>query len=267
MNKETMELLERILGPEREEEGPRLSREGARELYEDMRELMFFDYYHKDRDESLVERILQRAESRYESLPEEEGGKPPFRKFLEGIPSVRESLEKDVEAIYEGDPASHGKAEIVLAYPGFIAISAYRIAHHLLGLGFPFAARVISEYAHSRTGIDIHPGARIAPGLCIDHGTGIVIGETSEIGEGCRIYQGVTIGALSLRKGRLLAGEKRHPTLEARVTVYAGASILGGGTVIGHDSIIGSNAFILESVPPNSLVRAKPFDIDLLHKE
>ena len=145
MNKETMELLEGILGPEREEEGPRLSREGARELYEDMRELMFFDYYHKDRDESLVERILQRAESRYESLPEEEGGKPPFRKFLEGIPSIRESLEKDVEAIYEGDPASHGKAEIVLAYPGFIAISAYRIAHHLLGLGFPFAARVISR--------------------------------------------------------------------------------------------------------------------------
>lgn len=267
MNKETKHLLGGILGPEREGGDARLSREGARELYEDMRELMFFDYYHKERDEDVIEGILRRAESRYESLAKEGGSKPSFQEFLAGIPGIRESLEKDVEAIYEGDPASHGASEIVLAYPGFIAISAYRIAHHLLKLGFPFAARVVSEYAHSRTGIDIHPGAKIAPGLCIDHGTGIVIGETSEIGEGCRIYQGVTIGALSLRKGRLLAGEKRHPTLEARVTVYAGASILGGGTVIGHDSIIGSNAFILESVPPNSLVRAKPFDIDLLHKE
>lgn len=174
--------------------------------------------------------------------------------FLSNIPKVRDLVETDVQASYDGDPAAFNTNEIILCYPGLRAITISRLAHELFKLGVPLIPRMWTEYAHSRTGIDIHPGATIGKYFCIDHGTGIVIGETTVIGDYVKVYQGVTIGALSTRGGQSLKGTKRHPTIEDRVTIYAGASILGGETVIGHDTVIGSNAFITESVGPNERV-------------
>ena len=174
--------------------------------------------------------------------------------FLKQIPKVRDLVATDVQAAFEGDPAAYNTNEIILCYPGLRAIAISRLAHELHLLGVPIIPRMMTEYAHSITGIDIHPGARIGKYFCIDHGTGIVIGETTIIGEYVKVYQGVTIGALSTRGGQSLRGAKRHPTIEDRVTIYAGASILGGETVIGHDSVIGSNAFITASVEPNARV-------------
>ena len=179
------------------------------------------------------------------------------KEFLGKLPMVREYAETDVQASFEGDPAAFNTNEIVLCYPGLRAVTISRIAHELFLLGVPIIPRMWTEYAHSRTGIDIHPGATIGKYFCIDHGTGIVIGETTVIGEYVKVYQGVTIGALSTRGGQSLRGVKRHPTIEDRVTIYAGASILGGETVIGHDAVIGSNAFITESVEANSRVSMK----------
>ena len=175
-------------------------------------------------------------------------------KFLRQIPKVREYVASDVQAAFEGDPAAYNTNEIILCYPGLRAIAISRLAHELFVLGVPIIPRMMTEYAHSRTGIDIHPGATIGKYFCIDHGTGIVIGETTIIGEYVKVYQGVTIGALSTRGGQSLRGAKRHPTIEDRVTIYAGASILGGETVIGHDAVIGSNAFITSSVEANARV-------------
>lgn len=177
--------------------------------------------------------------------------------FLECIPSVREYLATDLEAFYEGDPAAYSKEEIVFAYPGFKAISIYRLAHVLYKAGIPILPRIMSEYAHGETGIDIHPGATIGKYFFIDHGTGIVIGETTIIGEHVKIYQGVTIGALSTRGGQSLKSVKRHPTILDNVTIYSGASILGGDTVIGEGSVIGGNTFITESVDAGAKVSAK----------
>jgi serine O-acetyltransferase len=174
--------------------------------------------------------------------------------FLSNIPKVRDLVETDVQASYDGDPAAFNTNEIILCYPGLRAITISRLAHELFLLGVPLIPRMWTEYAHSRTGIDIHPGATIGKYFCIDHGTGIVIGETTIIGEYVKVYQGVTIGALSTRGGQSLRGAKRHPTIEDRVTIYAGASILGGETVIGHDAVIGSNAFITSSVGANERV-------------
>ena len=163
-------------------------------------------------------------------------------------------METDVQASFDGDPAAFNTNEIILCYPGLRAITISRIAHELFLLGVPLIPRMWTEYAHSRTGIDIHPGATIGKYFCIDHGTGIVVGETTIIGDYVKVYQGVTIGALSTRGGQSLRGTKRHPTIEDRVTIYAGASILGGETVIGHDAVIGSNAFITSSVGANERV-------------
>lgn len=174
--------------------------------------------------------------------------------FLSRIPKVRDLVETDVQASFDGDPAAFNTNEIILCYPGLRAIAISRLAHELFLLGVPLIPRMWTEYAHSRTGIDIHPGASIGKYFCIDHGTGIVIGETTIIGDYVKVYQGVTIGALSTRGGQSLKGTKRHPTIEDRVTIYAGASILGGETVIGHDTVIGSNAFITSSVGPNEKV-------------
>ena len=174
--------------------------------------------------------------------------------FLSRIPKVRDLVETDVQASFDGDPAAFNTNEIILCYPGLRAIAISRLAHELFLLGVPLIPRMWTEYAHSRTGIDIHPGASIGKYFCIDHGTGIVIGETTIIGDYVKVYQGVTIGALSTRGGQSLKGTKRHPTIEDRVTIYAGASILGGETVIGHDTVIGSNAFITASVGPNEKV-------------
>jgi serine O-acetyltransferase len=177
--------------------------------------------------------------------------------FLERLPALRIVLEQDVEAAYAGDPAARNRHEIVFCYPGLEAVAVYRLAHELLDLGVPFIPRMMSEAAHSKTGIDVHPGARIGPGFFIDHGTGVVVGETCDIGANVRLYQGVTLGALNFPRdaaGNIIRGRKRHPTLENDVVVYANATILGGGTVVGHHTAVGSNVWLTHSVEPYSLV-------------
>lgn len=176
--------------------------------------------------------------------------------LLQKIPEIRRRVKVDVEAAFAGDPAAKSREEVILAYPGVEAIIAHRIAHVLHSQDIPLIPRMMSEYIHGTTGIDIHPGAQIGDYFFIDHATGVVIGETTVIGDRVKIYQGVTIGALSVKKR--MANEKRHPTIEDDVTIYAGASILGGNTVIGHDSIIGGNVWITESVPPYSKIYNKP---------
>lgn len=176
--------------------------------------------------------------------------------FFDQLPSIYESLLKDAEAIDNGDPAANGIEEVMRSYPGFYAISIYRIANTLFKLNVPFIPRIFTELSHSKTGIDIHPGATIGEYFFIDHGTGIVIGETSIIGNHVKIYQGVTLGALSVKKE--MAETKRHPTIEDGVVIYAGATILGGNTIIGKDSIIGGNTWITESIEHNTLVYHQP---------
>ena len=171
--------------------------------------------------------------------------------FLSKIPSIRDYLATDVVAAFNGDPAAYSTDEIILCYPGFFAITVYRVAHELWKLKIPMIPRVLSEYAHGLTGIDIHPGATIGKYFFIDHGTGIVVGETTIIGDHVKLYQGVTLGALSPRHGHAVTG-KRHPTVGDNATIYSGASILGGKTVIGANSVIGGNSFITESVAPNT---------------
>lgn len=177
--------------------------------------------------------------------------------FMEKIPSIRAVLETDVEAAYEGDPAASSKDEIILSYPGLYAISIYRIAHELHKLSIPMIPRIMTEHAHSITGIDIHPGATIGKYFFIDHGTGIVIGETTIIGEHVKIYQGVTLGGISTRGGQQLKGKKRHPTIGNNVTIYSGASILGGDTIIGDGVVVGGNTFITKSIDEGKTVTAK----------
>lgn len=179
------------------------------------------------------------------------------KEFFKRIPTIREFIETDLLATLDGDPAAGNLDEIILAYPGLMAITVYRIAHELFLLKVPILPRLMTEYAHSETGIDIHPGATIGKYFFIDHGTGIVVGETSIIGNNVKIYQGVTIGALSTRGGQKLSGKKRHPTICDNVTIYANASILGGNTVIGENTVIGGNSFITSSVEPDSKVSMK----------
>ena len=177
--------------------------------------------------------------------------------FLKNLPRVRAYLDTDLQAALDGDPAATCYDEIIFAYPGLYAISVSRLAHELFLLKIPIIPRIMTEHAHSRTGIDIHPGATIGKYFFIDHGTGIVIGETTTIGEHVKIYQGVTLGALSTRGGQRLRGVKRHPNIENNVTIYSGASILGGETTIGENAVIGGNAFITKSVGPNTSVSVK----------
>ena len=182
--------------------------------------------------------------------------------FLQSITRIRELIQTDLQATFDGDPAAFNKAEIIFSYPGLFAIMVNRIAHELYLLQVPLIPRMMTEYAHSITGIDIHPGATLGEYFFIDHGTGIVVGETAVIGKNVKIYQGVTIGALSTRGGQKLFGKKRHPTIEDNVTIYAGASILGGETIIGHDSVIGGNAFITTSIPSNTRVSIKNQELE-----
>ncbi len=177
--------------------------------------------------------------------------------FFQKLPYIQQMLYKDVQAFYDGDPAAKSKEEIIFSYPGLVAIYIYRISHVLYCANVPFIPRIMSEYAHSRTGIDINSGAVIGEYFFIDHGTGIVIGETTIIGSGVKIYQGVTLGGLSTRGGQALKGKKRHPTIKDNVTIYSGASILGGETVIGEEAVIGGNCFITESVPAKTTVILK----------
>lgn len=177
--------------------------------------------------------------------------------FFRAIPALRDVIQTDVEAFYDGDPAAYSTDEIVYCYPGIFAITVYRLAHVLYAMGVPLLPRIMTEHAHSETGIDINPGAAIGKYFFIDHGTGIVIGETTEIGENVKIYQGVTLGALSTRKGQQLKGVKRHPTIRDNVTIYSGTTILGGETVIGKGATIGGNAFIVNSITEGMKVSIK----------
>ncbi len=187
--------------------------------------------------------------------------------FLSRLPKIREYLYTDVVAAYNGDPAAYSTEEIIFSYPGLYAITIYRIAHELWEMKIPMIPRIMTEYAHSITGIDINPGAKIGKYFFIDHGTGIVIGETTVIGDNVKIYQGVTLGALSTRKGQELKGVKRHPTICDNVTIYSGTTILGGDTVIGEGATIGGNAFIVESVGAGTKVSVKNPELEYITRE
>ena len=195
---------------------------------------------------------LEEAERRAEAIAQS---------FLDRIPHIQDLMIKDAQAAFDGDPAAHSREEVVLAYPGVYAIFVHRVAHELCVLNVPLIPRLMSEHAHSKTGIDIHPGATIGEYFFIDHGTGVVIGETTEIGHHAKIYQGVTLGATSTRKGQGLRGKKRHPTLGDYVTVYSNASVLGGDVYIGSGAVIGGSAFVCESVPENARVGMKAQEI------
>jgi serine O-acetyltransferase len=179
-------------------------------------------------------------------------------KFLDRIPAIRDLLATDLQAAFDGDPAAKSTDETIFCYPGLFTIFVQRVAHEFYRMEVPLLPRMMTEYAHGLTGIDIHPGAKLGQGLFIDHGTGVVIGETTEIGSNVKIYQGVTLGALAPAFGQKLRGQKRHPTIEDEVTIYAGATILGGSTIIGKGALIGGNVFITSSVPPLNQVTAEP---------
>ena len=209
-------------------------------------------------DEESIKRRLRELKSEFRTILNQneecvQSKKTSIEELIfDELPVIHELLMQDVDAIYLGDPAAKSRAEVIRTYPGFYAMAAHRIAHCLLKNGVNLIPRIISEHAHRQTGIDIHPGAEIGNHFCIDHGTGIVIGETTKIGSHVKIYQGVTLGGLSVKKED--ASKKRHPTIEDHVVIYAGASILGGDTVIGERSIIGGNVWLTKSVPPNTKV-------------
>lgn len=188
-------------------------------------------------------------------------------KFIEELPNIQKLILMDVEAELQGDPAAGSKEEIIFSYPGIYAISVYRVAHVLYELKIPFMPRIMTEHAHSKTGIDINPGAKIGDHFFIDHGTGIVIGETTEIGNRVKIYQGVTLGALSTMKGQALSGTKRHPTIEDDVVIYANTTVLGGETVVGKGSVIAGNTFLTKSVPANTTVSAYMPELNLKERK
>jgi serine O-acetyltransferase len=214
--------------------------------------------------EHEMEHCLCYGREREPSRPEFGDCAPQAREltqvFLRRLPEIRGLLVRDVQAAFDGDPAASNLDEVVLAYPGLLAVSVYRIAHALYDLGVPMMARIMTEWAHSKTGCDIHPGAKIGAAFFIDHATGVVIGETTQIGEGVKLYQGVTLGALSFPRdasGQIIRGRKRHPTVESGSTLYANATVLGGQTVVGADSVIGGSVFLTHSVPARSRVSLK----------
>jgi len=189
--------------------------------------------------------------------------------FLERLPSVRDRLILDVQAAYDGDPAASSLDEVILAYPGMLAVTVHRVAHELNVMGVPLMPRIMSEWAHSRSGCDIHPGARIGKSFFIDHSTGVVVGETTTIGSNVKLYQGVTLGALSIPKderGRVIRDTKRHPTVEDDVTVYANATVLGGNTVLGRGSVVGGSVFVTASIPPDSRIALRPPEMTVRSK-
>ncbi len=251
------------------------------DLVEEIRSLMFPGYLDDESpagmsSENLVgerllhiERVLAEQVRRallYDNydLPEKEAydrANQVAAEFIDELPRLHQLILKDAEAAFEGDPAAQSREEVILCYPGMRAILVHRIAHELYLRKVPLIPRLMSEQVHSATGIDIHPGATIGEYFFIDHGTGVVIGETTEIGSHAKIYQGVTLGATSTRKGQALSGTKRHPTLGDYVTVYSNASVLGGDTVIGSGSVIGGSAFVVESVPENARVGVKDQEV------
>lgn len=213
------------------------------------------EYYDRLKEQVEIALLYARPEMRQEEAAEM--SESICIHFIERLPDVQQKLLKDVQAGFDGDPAAKSKEEIIFSYPGVFAIYVYRLAHILYQNQVPFIPRIMSEYAHGKTGIDINPGAEIGEYFFIDHGTGVVIGETTEIGNNVKLYQGVTLGALSTRQGQQLANVKRHPTIRDNVTIYSNSSVLGGETVIGENTIIGGNTFITESIPANTKVSAK----------
>ncbi len=244
--------------------------EAVEALINRLRILIFPGYFRQDADNTSLDSYIAMEiwQTRYalegqilplmrRQLPDpeaEEKTRSICLEFLRQIPRIRELMQQDLQAFLSGDPAAAGQEEIIVSYPGFFAILVYRLANALHRLGVQVLPRMMTEFAHGRTGIDIHPGATVGGAFFIDHGTGVVIGETTVIGEHVKIYQGVTLGALSTRGGQSLRGVRRHPTIEDGVVIYAGASILGGDTVIGRGATIGGNAFITGPVPAGSRV-------------
>jgi serine O-acetyltransferase len=291
------ELLASYLGDERARRFSRRylpSREAIVEILEGVLDLMYPGYFGR-RDltaenvrshvSQSVTALAPKIESEMEHClcygREHETVRPEFGEcapraheltgvFLGRLPEIRALLVKDVQAAFDGDPAATNLDEVILAYPGLLAVSVYRIAHALYDLGVPMMARIMTEWAHSKTGCDIHPGARIGAAFFIDHATGVVIGETTDIGEGVKLYQGVTLGALSFPRdasGHIIRGRKRHPTVESGATLYAHATVLGGQTVIGADSVIGGSVFITRSVPPRSRVSLKEPELRMASRD
>jgi serine O-acetyltransferase len=266
-----------LLGGINHIDGPNLpSRQRTIDIFQTLRSIIFPGYYEREPvDETMLlymtgervswvrknlsEEITKslcadcRDNGRCDQLPEcSQKAQDITDDLLRALPDIRARLRLDVRAAFDGDPAAKSEAEVIVAYPGVAALVAYRIAHFLYRREVPLLPRIMSEYIHHQSGVDIHPGATIGDSFFIDHGTGVVVGETTQIGHNVKIYQGVTLGALSVKKS--LARKKRHPTIEDNVTIYAGATILGGDTVIGHDSVIGGNVWLIQSVPPFSRV-------------
>jgi serine O-acetyltransferase len=291
------ELLASYLGDERARRISRRylpSREAIAEILEDVLDLMYPGYFGR-RDLSTENLGAHIAQALSELAPkiereiehclcygrEREASRPEYGEcasrardltevFLDRLPQIRALLVRDVQAAFDGDPAATNLDEVILAYPGVLAVSAYRVAHVLYELGVPMMARIMTEWAHSKTGCDIHPGAKIGPAFFIDHATGVVIGETTDIGEGVKLYQGVTLGALSLPKdasGHIIRGRKRHPTVETGATLYANATVLGGQTVVGADSVIGGSVFLTRSIPARSRVSLKEPDLRVASRD
>ena len=254
-------------------ERPRLpTREAIVRILDDIRRILFPGYYSEETLPKtsrryhvgtwlcqlhteltrLIHRSLTHADTATPAPDTREKSEALSRRFLDALPALRETLRRDAEAALSGDPAASSVEEIVLTYPGFLAITVHRIAHWLHEVRVPFIPRAMAEHAHTLTGIDIHPGATIGERFFIDHGTGVVIGETTDIGHGVKIYQGVTLGALSVE--RSLAGSKRHPTIEDGVVIYAGATVLGGDTIIGTNAVVGGNVWLTDSVAANTTV-------------
>lgn len=262
-----------------------LDKEAIIEIVNKLQQIIFPGYFknkkykfytQKNNLTMLLEDVLYNLNKQvvivFEHIPEydgrtheqiEQAAKEKCVRFLRKIPDVRALIETDVQAAYDGDPAAYNTDEIIFSYPGLYAIMVNRIAHELHLLSIPLIPRIMTEHAHSQTGIDIHPGATLGRYFFIDHGTGIVIGETTVIGDNVKVYQGVTLGALSTKGGQKLKSKKRHPTIEDNVTIYSGASILGGETVIGKGAVIGGNAFITASIPAGTRVSIKNQELSM----
>jgi|SRR5690625_115488 len=251
---DSLHLLEGILFPGFYEQAP-LGRRNLRYLIGERCARL-----HDCLGEAITRSLVNGGESGLPAEVASERAEEIVYELLEALPLIRETLYEDAQAALAGDPAARSIVEVVLAYPSIRALAVHRIAHFLHQRRVPLIPRMMSEYVHGQTGIDIHPGARIGPGLFIDHGTGVVIGETAVLGKWCKLYQGVTLGALSVVKEGEATWDppKRHPTLEDRVTVYSGATILGGDTVIGEGSVIGGNVWLTSSVPPGTTVQIEP---------
>lgn len=241
----------------------------ASSFFHDVRKLLTLDYERPSFQKEELSDLYQKVSDKFGKMLQElqiEHPEETKERFLSSLPEIRHLMDSSVDAILEGDPAALSKQQIVLEYPGFKAILSHRIAHVLYQMNLKMLARYISEDAHHRTGIDINPGATIGDHFFIDHGTGIVIGETAVIGSYVKIYQGVTLGALSLSKGRLLKGMKRHPTIEDHVTIYSNAAIFGGDTIIGEGSTIGAVVYLTRSVPKRSIVTMTKDGIKIVPK-